>query len=228
LLLGIQLARKDGGSPRLLIQSFQSDLGSVFFGIVDVLTIIPVTSSDILALDGNGAGPGSTTSCNSEVKTISYPLSKARNLKVGVQMNEGGIFLFRFLQDSTPSCNADKRGTPRWVKARCVCLCNGPRNKKGNKIKPSVGRKDGGRRGLRGKGNNENWASTSPIGDNVEDRGRCLGAPTMLYRWSAGYFHHMFGMTGADEAWLPFQWLTLELILPAGPSSSTCLWTGRV
>lgn len=86
----------------MLVQSLQSDLGRILFGIVDVLAVIPVTSSDVLALDGNGAGPGGTASCKSKVKTVSYPLSNARKLKVGVQRGRGGIFLFRFLQDSTP------------------------------------------------------------------------------------------------------------------------------
>jgi hypothetical protein len=96
LLLGIQLTWKDGGSPRLLVQGFQCDLGGIFFGIVDVRAIIPVTSSDILALDGNGAGPGSTASCNSEIKLISYSLPKARGLKVGVQLMRGAFFSFVF------------------------------------------------------------------------------------------------------------------------------------
>jgi hypothetical protein len=174
------LTWKNGGSPRLLVQGFQCDLGGILFGIVDVLAIIPVTSSDILSLDGNGAGPGSTASCNSEVKTISYPLSKARELKVGVQLMRGAFFSFGFCKTPLlPAMPTHETHSSGQRQGGCVCIA--PGNKEENKNKPSAARKEGGQRRLRGKGNNENWVSTSPIGDNVEDRGRHLGAPAMLF-----------------------------------------------
>lgn len=110
----------------MLVQGLQGHLGSVLFGIVDVLAVIPVASSNVLALDGDGAGPGSAASCKPEIKTVSYPLSNARRLKVGVQtMRAGGIFHSRFLQDSTPSCNADTRDTrnTQCTKTECRCVC---------------------------------------------------------------------------------------------------------
>lgn len=86
----------DSSSPGLLIQSLEGNLGGVLFGIVDKLTVIPVTSGDILALDSDGTGPGGTTSCDSEIKVISFLLPKARKLKVGVQVKGGAIFCVFF------------------------------------------------------------------------------------------------------------------------------------
>lgn len=57
------MARVDGGGPGLLVQQQKGDFGGIFFGVVDELAIIPVASGDILALDGDGAGPRGATSC---------------------------------------------------------------------------------------------------------------------------------------------------------------------
>jgi hypothetical protein len=40
--------------------------GSILFGVVDVLAVVPVASSDVLTLDGHSAGPGGTTSWGAE------------------------------------------------------------------------------------------------------------------------------------------------------------------
>lgn len=71
LLLGKQLTLINGLSSRLLVQELQGDLGGVFFGIVDVLTIVPVAGRNILTLHGDGAGPGGSTTCISEAKAVS-------------------------------------------------------------------------------------------------------------------------------------------------------------
>jgi hypothetical protein len=60
--LGRDGALINGGRSRLLLEQFQGVLGSVFFGIVDILAIVPVSRGDSLAVDGDGAGPGGTTS----------------------------------------------------------------------------------------------------------------------------------------------------------------------
>lgn len=60
--LGRDRALIDGGGSRLLVQHFQGDFGGVFFGIVDILAVVPVAGGDILALDADRAGPGGTTS----------------------------------------------------------------------------------------------------------------------------------------------------------------------
>lgn len=86
------LAREDGGGPRRLAHGLQGDLGSVFFGIVEVLAIIPVASINCPFLDDDGAGPSSAASCEPKIKTVSYPLSKARRLKVGVRLMRAGAF----------------------------------------------------------------------------------------------------------------------------------------
>lgn len=52
----------DGHSTRLLVGELQGDFGGILFGVVDVLTIIPVSSGIILALNGDGARPSGTTS----------------------------------------------------------------------------------------------------------------------------------------------------------------------
>ncbi len=51
------------GAGRLLGKLHESHFGSVFLRVVDELTIIPITGSDVSALNGNSAGPGSATSC---------------------------------------------------------------------------------------------------------------------------------------------------------------------
>ena len=90
-----ELTLVDSSSSGLLVQGLEGNFCSVLFGIVDELTVIPVTSGDVLALDGDGAGPSSATSCNSEGNVISFLLSKARTLKVGVQL-KGGHFSVSF------------------------------------------------------------------------------------------------------------------------------------
>jgi hypothetical protein len=50
------------GTGRLLGKLHESHLGSIFLGVVDKLTIVPVAGCNVSALDGNGAGPGSATS----------------------------------------------------------------------------------------------------------------------------------------------------------------------
>lgn len=91
-----QLTLVDSSSPRLWIQYLEGDLSGILFAIVDELAVIPVTSGNYLALNRDGAGPGGTTSCNFETKVISYPLSKACELKVGVQPKGGAFFLLFF------------------------------------------------------------------------------------------------------------------------------------
>lgn len=71
LLLGKQLTGIDGLSSGLLVQELQGDLGGVFFGIVDILTIVPVTGRNILTLHSDGAGPGGSTSYISEGRAVS-------------------------------------------------------------------------------------------------------------------------------------------------------------
>lgn len=39
----------------MLIEELQGDFGSIFFGIVDVLTIIPVAGGKVLRIDADGA-----------------------------------------------------------------------------------------------------------------------------------------------------------------------------
>jgi len=39
---------------------FKGDLGRIFFGIVDVLAVVPISGRDALALNCNRAGPGRT------------------------------------------------------------------------------------------------------------------------------------------------------------------------
>lgn len=71
-LLREELAGIDGGGAGLLVEGLQGDFGGVFFGIVDVLAIIPVASGDsIMALNGHGTGPGGSTSCIPDARTIS-------------------------------------------------------------------------------------------------------------------------------------------------------------
>lgn len=62
--LGVELTRQlgRGGSSPSRAQCHVCDLGSVFFGVMDVLTIVKVSSGKVIALDGHGAGPGCSTS----------------------------------------------------------------------------------------------------------------------------------------------------------------------
>lgn len=85
-LLREELAGIVGGGAGLLVENLQGDLSGVLFGIVDVLAVIPVTGSDnLIALNRDGTRPGGATSCISDARTISIPLSKARTKKVGVR-----------------------------------------------------------------------------------------------------------------------------------------------
>lgn len=59
VLLWRDLALEHGGRARLLAQAHERDFGGVFFGVVDVLPVVPVARGDVLALHGDGAGPGS-------------------------------------------------------------------------------------------------------------------------------------------------------------------------
>ena len=51
--------RVDRGS----VEELQCHLCSVLLGIVDVLPIIPISSGDVLTLNGDGAGPRRTSTC---------------------------------------------------------------------------------------------------------------------------------------------------------------------
>jgi len=65
----------NGRRTRLFAQHLNSNLSGIFFGIIDVLSVVPVSGGDTLALDGNCAGPGGTTT---------YFESVAVKVKVGV------------------------------------------------------------------------------------------------------------------------------------------------
>lgn len=103
-------------------QSFQRNFGSIFFSIVDVLAIIPIASREISTLSRNGAGPGGTASCNIKDNTISYPLSKAQKLKVGVHLmraGRGGFFSLWFSARLHSYCSHASH-TPMVKDMRCV------------------------------------------------------------------------------------------------------------
>lgn len=103
-----------------------------------------------------------------------------------------------------------------------MCVGIGSGNKRENKIMwfCSVGRQwmetEGEERKRIG-----NRVSTSPIGDNVEDRRRHLGACAMIWIWLAGYYCHLGRDLGLLMLVQAFQWLTLELVLPARPAANT-------
>lgn len=100
-LLREELAGIDRGGPGLLVEQLQGHLGGVLFGIVDVLAVIPVAGGDILALDGDGARPGGTTSCISDARAISIRC-QISEVKVGVHI---GSFC-----SSTLQCRDTQRG----------------------------------------------------------------------------------------------------------------------
>jgi hypothetical protein len=54
----------------LLGKLHESYFGSIFLGVVDELTVIPVASSYVSALDGDGAGPCSPTPYDNSVSDI--------------------------------------------------------------------------------------------------------------------------------------------------------------
>ena len=42
----------------------ECDLTGIFFGIVDVLSVVPVASADVEAVDGDRSRPSSAPTCN--------------------------------------------------------------------------------------------------------------------------------------------------------------------
>ena len=117
----------DGGGSRLLVQHFQGDFGGVFFGVVDILAVVPVAGGDILTLDTDRAGPSGTTS---------------------------------WFPTQGQSASAVKHGSKS--KSRCTVIlqlqCNAETRK--DVRTPGTWEQNIGKR-----------VGTSPIGDNVEDRG---------------------------------------------------------
>ena len=101
-LLWEELASIDGGGSRLLVEHLQGDFGCVFFGVVDELAIVPVSSGDVLALDCHCARPSGPSTCISDARVISIPPSNSE-LKVGVQV--------RFC--NAPLCDTDTSRTVR-------------------------------------------------------------------------------------------------------------------
>lgn len=114
LLLLPELAGVNRLSPGLLAQKLQSDLGGVLFGVVDVLAVIPVAGRDVLALDGDGAGPGGSSSCSSDARVL-VSRCQARKLKVGV----GGL---GWVGDGFGvHCDVGRcKGLWEWVHGYCV------------------------------------------------------------------------------------------------------------
>lgn len=64
-LLTEDLTLMDGGRTRMQMggDGNYSDFGSILFGIVDVLAIVPVASGDKFASNGEVTRPGGSTSC---------------------------------------------------------------------------------------------------------------------------------------------------------------------
>lgn len=60
-----------------MVEELHGDFGGILFGIIDVLTIIPIAGGNILTLNGDGARPSGTTSYISDARAISIPLSSS-------------------------------------------------------------------------------------------------------------------------------------------------------
>lgn len=61
-------------------QPIQGTLGGVFFGIVEVLAIVPISCCKSLTLDCDLAGPSCSTACNTKKPLVSGTQSKRNRI----------------------------------------------------------------------------------------------------------------------------------------------------